>query len=259
VVCTNGAPGVSAITRTGTKTVALMGDSHAVHWVDAFLGISRLRQWRFLSITKTHCPAETMIVSVYLGRDRYSQCNAWRTEALKGIAAQKWGHIDVLVISSSASHTVYPSMRGPLTPVSDRAAAYAAGLRRTLKAVAGHVGQVVVMRDNPDLPGGRSSFNRCMRENMTNANVCGGFARKVMNRSIAAAERAVIAEFPNVRMVDLTAELCPRGYCLTVINGVRVYRDDNHFTRAFMWRAMMPKLRPVLDDVMELAVAPPSV
>ncbi|CAB5012152.1 MAG: hypothetical protein F2881_06530 [Actinobacteria bacterium] len=256
VACTHGQPRVASSVPAGTKTIALFGDSHAVHW---FAGVQRVadqRGWRMLSVTKTHCPIEVLNVAVYLSASRYTQCSQWRSNAFKQFALGAWGEIDVLVIGSYSGHVLYTSRTGPRVLVPDRVVAYADGMRRALRALAPHVGRVVIMRDTPDLPGKRSSFNACMRANVTNANSCGGVARRALDWRIAGAEKRVAAEFPNVEVLDLTADLCPDGYCLTVFDGIRAYKDDNHLSQSFVYRVMSGRMRPTLNAAMDLATAP---
>lgn len=258
VACTNGQPTVSPITAPGVKTVALFGDSHAVQWFAAVQRVAAINSWRMLSITKTHCPVESLNVALYMIDARYTQCSPWRTNVLRGIRQHTWGPIDVLVIGSYSNHVLYTTASGPRVRVTDTATAYAAGLRTTLKSIAGSVGQIVILRDTPDLPGNRSSFDYCMRENFRNANVCGGPTNRAINYAVARAERAVVAEFPNVRFINLTTDLCPNGYCLTVLDGIRIYKDDNHLTQTFALRRMVPLLKPVLADAMTRATTPPA-
>ena len=255
VACTHGEPQVARVVPAGTKTIALFGDSHAVHW---FAGVQRVadqRRWRMLSVTKTHCPVEVLNVAVFLDAARYTQCSQWRAKAFERFALGVWGPIDVLVIGSYSKHVLYTSRTGPRVLVPDRVVAYADGMRRALRAVAPHVGRVVIMRDTPDLPGDRAAFDACMRASVTHANRCGGVARRALDWRIAAAERRVAAEFPNVEVLDLAAALCPAGFCLTVFDGIRAYKDDNHLSQTFVYRVMSGRMRPSLDAAMALATA----
>jgi hypothetical protein len=50
----------------------------------------------------------------------------------------------------------------------------------------------------------------------------------VLDPRIYAAEKSAAAVVPGVRLIDVTAELCPGGVCKAVINGRVMYRDTHH-------------------------------
>lgn len=59
--------------------------------------------------------------------------------------------------------------------------------------------------------------------------------------SLADSNPAAALERPGVRLVDLTAWICPDDLCVGVIGNVAVYRDDNHLTRIYA-RTLAPSL-----------------
>ena len=75
-ICGFGVP-----TSRATRTVALLGDSHAQHWRAALEIVARARKWRGLSITRTGC-AYTGETEVMLEPAR-SQCLRWKREVLR--------------------------------------------------------------------------------------------------------------------------------------------------------------------------------
>jgi len=178
---------------------------------------------------------------------------------MAAIARGDWGHIDVLVMSGWQWHIVFTRSTGDAIVAPDRVLAYEQGARRTLAALAPHVGRILVVRDTPDMPVGKPAFNSCMRVHRTDANLCGSVWRKTMSDDIWAAERRAGAGFANVSYVDFSQRLCPDRKCVTVQFGQRMYKDDNHLTQGFMRAVMAPRLRAVLDIVMSRATANPPV
>ncbi len=246
----------------GTKTVALFGDSHAAQWFAAVERDATARGWRMLSITKTHCPADDVAVAQYLSTLRYPECPIWRQQAMASMRASKWGHIDLLVMTGWQWHIAFTKATGIPIVAPNRPKAFEEGARRTLTALSSHVGQIIVLRDTPDMPVSKAVFNECMRtaahRTITGANACGSVWRKTMSDAIWAAEKRAGVGLPNVTYADLSKGLCPQKVCRTVIAGQRVYKDDNHMTQRFARSVMAPRLMPWLDAVMRRATPPKS-
>src|SRR3954453_18749481 len=57
-VCAFGVPAGRA-----AATVAIVGDSHAAHWIPALERVARARRWRALSLYKSRCPLTTALKS----------------------------------------------------------------------------------------------------------------------------------------------------------------------------------------------------
>lgn len=240
-----------------TRTIALFGDSHSAQWFAAMQSVASTRNWRLLSITKTHCPADDLAVAQYLSTERYPECPTWRRRVFAAIARGEWGHIDVLVMTGWQWHIVFTKATGDPIVAPDRALAYELGTRRTFRFLTPYVSRILVVRDTPDMPVGKPAFNACMRAHRTDANVCGSVWRRTMSDDVWAAERRAGEGFATVSYVDFTQRLCPDRVCPTVQYGLRMYKDDNHLTQGFMRAVMAPRLRTVLDVVMARATAPP--
>ena len=51
---------------------------------------------------------------------------------------------------------------------------------------------------------------------------------------------------PGADLIDITAEICPRGLCRAVIGDTLVYRDKSHLTATFA-RTLAPGLERELE------------
>jgi len=247
----------------GTKTIALFGDSHAAQWFGAVERDATARHWRMLSITKTHCPADDVAVAQYLSKLRYPECPIWRQQAMAAMRDNKWGHIDLLVMTGWQWHVAFTKATGVPIVAPNREKAFEDGAHRTLTALSPHVGQIIVLRDTPDMPVSKAVFNECMRtkahRTIAGANTCGSVWRKTMSDAIWEAEKRAGSGLVNVTYVDLSKGLCPHKVCRTVIAGQRVYKDDNHMTQRFARSVMAPRLMPWLDAVMQRATPPTTL
>jgi hypothetical protein len=221
---------------SGKRTVMLFGDSHAAHWHAAVLGTAKAHKWRMLTLTKSSCPAADIHVQIYKTSAPYPQCSAWRKKALPAIAASRWGRVDVAVVSDWHFHKVRSSPRGPRISGAAKRAAWEAGMRRTLRTMLKGVGQIVLLRDSPDLPGDADSARACYARNgLAAERRCGTTAGKALRAGIWKAEKRAAASFPGrVTVVDLTTPTCPRSWCGPIDGPYLAFKDDNHWTQTYV-------------------------
>ena len=107
--------------KSGSRTVLLLGDSHAAHWHAAVLGSARSHGWRMRTLTKSGCPAADVPVRRYRSTSAYPECQKWRSRALAGLASSRWGTVDVVVLSNWHFHAVTSSVRGSRLSASAKA------------------------------------------------------------------------------------------------------------------------------------------
>ena len=65
--------------RSGTTTIALVGDSHAGHWRAALDVVAQARGWRGLSITHSSCPLSEGRSATFPSR-ALTRVRAWKDE-----------------------------------------------------------------------------------------------------------------------------------------------------------------------------------
>jgi len=211
---------------TGSRTtVVLFGDSYAMQWFPAFDVIADRRGWRLVVLTKAGCtPADVRMYNGQLRR-RYSECEAWRRNALRRIAAER---PSMILVGNAASHQVIAGDRRLEGAESQRA--LEAGLVRTLRGLRRSTGAPVrVIRENPrpDI-----DVRACVSESLDNLRRC-SFPRRVawghrpVNRNAA---RAVAG----VGFLDPLPKLCPRSRCPAVVGNVLIYRNTAHITATYV-------------------------
>ena len=234
-------PPECAFGRRGSPvTVVLFGDSHAAHWFPALEAVASTAGWRLVSLTKSGCPSVDIVLrSGSLGR-RYTECEAWRRVALARIRALR----PDLVVLANASDYVDPASLdrpgggddaqsgGGVRSASTRD--WLAGLRRTLRQVAGHAAHTVLLRDSPrpgfDVP---TCLARAASRPWLFAEECRFEREGSVRADIVDAETRAAAELENVRIVDLGDSICDHATCETERSGVVMFRDHHHLTAAF--------------------------
>ena len=219
-----------------TRTVVVIGDSHALQWFPAFEELADRDDWRLVSLTRSSClPADLPIRNARMKR-RYTECDAWRRWAVGRIDALR---PDLVVITSD---TNYPGMLDGHPTDPDRLWSDAwAKLFTRLRSDAGHV---VLLGDTPTLT---TDPLDCLGRNGTDITACAEPAATVLRDPAWRAEVNDAARRTGVPVIDPTPWLCGRD-CPLVVGNLLVYRDTNHLTSAYaemlspMLGARLPRL-----------------
>jgi peptidoglycan/LPS O-acetylase OafA/YrhL len=204
-----------------TRTVVVVGDSHALQWFPAFQQLAERDNWRLVSLTRSSClPADLIIRNARMKR-RYTECEQWRTWALGRIDRLR---PDMVVVTSD---TNYPGMLAghPADPDRLWSAAWTRLFTR-LKAASRHV---VLLADTPTLSADPLD---CLGSHGRDIRACTEPAATVLRDPAWRAEVQDAARKDAVPIVDPTPWLCGRD-CPLVVGNVLVYRDTNHLTGAY--------------------------
>jgi peptidoglycan/LPS O-acetylase OafA/YrhL len=221
---------------TARRTVVLLGDSHAAQWFPALERSAIRERFRLVVWTKSGCPFAPG-VHIYLpaiGRD-YTECLAWQSSVLQRLDAMPRSSLIILGRTS----TYLPQV---LTPDGDQPSASEArrlwgdGMAAGVSSLRRVSDRVVVLRDTPHAP---YDIPACISWDPSASTRC-DFPR---TRDGHSDDAEVLAErqagVPRFAYSDPAPVVCPKAMCRAVVNGVIVYRDDNHLTAAFAashWR-----------------------
>ena len=213
-----------ALDDVARRRIALIGDSHAVHWRAALGPVAHARRWAGYSLSRNGCPlsaARPILDGGLAGR-----CVRWRG------AVQRW------LVEHPGVDTVFVSqhrvrVRGSYA---DEVAGYLAAWR----ALPPSVTKVVVIRDTPTRPRGvRRCVATAIRRRAPAGRVCAVPRRRALKPDPAAdaARRAG----GRVVLVDLTRFFCDARRCFPVVGGVLTHKDAGHMTAEF-GRTLAPYL-----------------
>jgi hypothetical protein len=200
----------------GTREMVILGDSHALMWLEAFDAIAKQAHWKLVDLGKPSCPAEivTPINPPGIGPTGgpYKICDAWHRWAISWINQTK---PNLLVITQESDQFYFNAaqwQKGMLTLLSDIKSP------QTRKVILGNI---------PKLPEAGST---CMAAHVNNVQACSA-PRGVAVSPFTQVERAA-ARIGNAGYIDTTPWFCS-ATCTAIIGHYNVYLDQTHITATY--------------------------
>lgn len=210
--------------RHATRTVAIIGDSHASHWRAAMQDVVAAKRWRAISISRAGCPL-TLAHPSFAAPGRGVSCEAWNQQVQRWVAR----HPSITAVFTGAHR-----IRVIPPPGQSAAAARLAGFTHAwLRLIANGVRHVVVFRDTPRTTG---AALRCVDDAIArglDAGTTCALPRRFALPPDPSTEAAVLLHSPRVQVADLSAFFCGPAECRPVIGGALVLRDVSHMTTTF--------------------------
>lgn len=200
------------------KSVALVGDSHAAMMVPAFDEWGIAEKVRVDTYTKGACPFVSGAVEN--SGKAYTACTKWVQNVTKQVIDTK----PQAVISTMSRYRV---IDGAVLSFEESKQPLASMLAQALKPIHDAGVKTVVLRDSP-----RPEVNipDCVSKNESSLSKCALPQTDVLwadGSDVRAAENSTTIE-----LVDLTSAFCTER-CPAVIEGILVYRDNNHLTATY--------------------------
>ncbi|TSE03020.1 acyltransferase [Mesorhizobium intechi] len=209
-------------------TIVLFGDSHADHWSTPLVEAARRNDTKVVTYLKSSCRASRLSTfNTVLKRD-YTECDAWREQAIADIIRRK---PRLVVISEFSIGNLTRDM--PAAGRKAETARWQDGLRSTLQAFSQASVETAVIRDTPI---GDSFANSCVARALwwrEAPSRCDTPRAQAANDGAAAQERAVVKSVPDTLYVDLTDRFCGPTQCHVFISGKLAFRDRHHLATAF--------------------------
>jgi hypothetical protein len=214
--CTFGDP-------AATKTMVIVGDSHASMWLPGFDQIGKRLGWEVINFSKVSCGAASLEPFLYQEKRPYSECVAWHSwviDEINRLAPQ-------LVVFTSAVDIGDQGNGEPSTPK-----IWQAGLTKTLSAVSSPGTKRVVLGDIPYIKHSASGAGpACLSANQRNMTPCSAPADQAVLRDYQRAEQAA-AKATGARYIDVTPWFCS-ARCWPVVDDIQIYSDWQHITATY--------------------------
>lgn len=227
-------------------TIALIGDSHASHWLGGLDVAGRAHGWRIDAHVMGACPAADLRGLIDGAAERlYRKCALFQEQTMRRLAAEQ---PRAVLLSNSDNYLRAQGGMGGIPGIPD--AVWTEGLHRTYARLQ-HMGvEVLVLRGLPWAPFDVPSCLSRREARLPLATDCTfvpdeAFAERGRRAQDAAARGL------RVRFIDMNDQVCTGspGPCTTERSGMILYTDDNHITRGFS-RSMAPVLGARLADAL---------
>ncbi|QTG80349.1 acyltransferase [Arthrobacter crystallopoietes] len=220
---------------SGEKQVALVGNSHAGHWLPALQKLAERNDWTISTFLVSRCNPTDAPLQLET-REQTNNCLAygdWVMEQTKG------DKFDLVVTSERQSVPVegesWETTKAPA----------AAGYKSYLSSWAEAGTNVVVIKD-PLFPGG--SIPDCLAENPGNPEACAGTPEDWywMDPLTDAAKELSL---PNIEIVNMDEYFCEHNICHAAIGSVVTFFDGSHITATYA-KTLAPYLGQSLQKVL---------
>lgn len=222
----------------GELTIALVGDSKALQWINALDEIGKTRGWRVVTFTKSACSFTDATIT--FDGEIYESCSTWNDAVLEELTSDP----PDLIVTSQGKQTALDDRDDADSNQSREA--MIDGLVRRWSLLTASGSQVVVLADTPQ-PG--MNVYECAAENPDHLTAC-AFDRADAVRASAAPTQQLAVEQTDVVWIDLTDAICPVDRCAAVIGNALVYRQGSHLTATYV-ESLAPRLEAALEEIVE--------
>lgn len=206
----------------GDRTLAVVGGSHAEHWVTALDEIGRRRGFRVVTIVKAMCPV--MLPSG--PEDPDDDCEAWTRNVVDELDRTR---PDAVISTASR-----PVLGGDGDMVPGNYVAFWSALDRLGLPLIG-------IRDTPWIlfqDGGKMDVPWCLSGG-GDAIDCGRPRAEMLSPQNPIEQ--FLPMFPLMSTIDMSDAMCRPDWCRAIEGNVLIYRDADHITATYM-RTMAPAL-----------------
>jgi peptidoglycan/LPS O-acetylase OafA/YrhL len=196
--------------RSASTKVALIGDSHAAHWLPGLHAAAKKHGIALYNFTKSGCPAADVTVWSKQLRRVYTECDIWREAVVDAVNELS---ITKVVVSDYRDYWLAGG-----EPLED----WAGSVLRT----GARLGEasLVAIAPTPTFPY-RPKF--CLSGNLENAAACGRSRGELMNDELIDREKQSLVE-AGVQYVDVNDWLCANDFCPVISGNSLIYIDSHH-------------------------------
>jgi peptidoglycan/LPS O-acetylase OafA/YrhL len=216
---------------TSTTVVAVVGDSHAGHWLPALDALGKSEHFKLVPVVKVGC-------SPYDVTQHYSQMPQAECSAFRAWSHVELGqlHPDVIISSSRNELWMKPE---PGASINQQ---WSAGVRSGLKTLRALAPVVKIFSDVPhreDAADCLSQSHNRQADCMTTTAVQGAASNHLTK---------VAAEGSGAQWVNIVPLVCHAGTCPEVVGNLPVYYDDSHLSLTWAIH-VAPALGELLGDL----------
>ena len=209
-------------TSPDAKRIALVGNSHAIHWLPALQKLATTQNWNITTYLISECYTSDAVL-LFDSPIKQSNCRVWNDFVQKDVAAQRYD----LVVSSNRH---FQRVEGAES--FDQSLNFAeASFQRILKLWQEAEVPVLVIHDTP-YASNVENVPDCIAT-ATEPSACDGNRDREVADPFFNAAKKVSSISRQVRTLDLTSGICKDSTCYSQVGGVIVYFDRGHLSATF--------------------------
>ena len=218
----------------GTRTMVVVGDSHAQMWFDTINAIATESHWRLWYLAKSGCPEPLLPYTKTVSGGEYSSCDSWHKFVINRINQL---NPDLLIVSEEGR---YSPNAGPVYSSGQ----WTEGLDAFFRSITAPKAKFVVLGNIPELP---QTGPDCIARHTDDVQACSATVAASKTPYIGAETTAV--ESFGGRYIDPTPWFCSK-VCTPVIGNYDVYFDH--------WHMMGPYALSLTNVLAQALDLPPS-
>jgi peptidoglycan/LPS O-acetylase OafA/YrhL len=221
---------------SGPIRVALVGNSHAAHWLPALQKLADERGWTITTYLASACNATDAKLKFSTPKAG-AGCAEWGKWALKETSGAAY---DLVVASERVARPVQGVPGGAAN-----LAAATAGYENYLRKWASAGTRVLVLKDTPNPQASTGSVPDCLSLHEPDYAACSGTVGQ-WHQPDPLAEATSNLKLPGITTANLDRYFCSGGRCPGVIGNVVVYFDGHHMTSTYA-RTLAPYLKDPIE------------
>lgn len=222
-----------------TRTVVVVGNSHAVRLIPALDLYGREHGWKIILAGKTGCLG--LITTPVGGQAADDSCVLWSAQLQKALFAMP--QVDAVVFSSYVLAQLY--LVGPDATPAD----VATGRQRIVATWAAYRKHGIPVVVTEDVPGMRPDAGpECIAKTTVDYDPCALPRSSVVKPNLLSTLARANPEL--VTYVPMSQYFCDATTCHSLIGGVVVYSDSHHMTTTFS-RSLAQYLGPAVTAVLK--------
>ena len=229
---------------TASKRMVLIGDSHAASVFPAFDAAAKTLGYRLDTRIKLGCTVAEVDQWNFKFNNPFRECSRWRAQQVLNLTRNP-ADVVVVVNANNPTPPVFDAQAGVRMDVREGRVAWIRGYAATLRAFRDAGSQVIMLRDNPRVPG---NIADCVAMHMDDPAAC-NYARRY-GLPEPAADVLAARGVPGVRKLDLSDAICDQRTCYAVRNRILAWQKGNHYTATFadsLTQKTTDKLRFILN------------
>ena len=228
----------------GSRTVVVLGDSHAFMWLPGFDQMGKRMHWKVILLAKSACFPMDLPLWNLTNKAPYTQCDTWHDYSIARINRTK---PDMVVLINASG---LKDAQG----IDVKPAEWEAAMERMLQRITIPNSRKVLFGNLPQPrvngnPKGQIVGPDCLAAHLSDAQTCSAPTDVTVKATYQALEREAATQ-AGVHYVDITPWFCSTHVCTALIGKMNVYVHSAHLSAtyaAYLSGALQGELQPIMD------------